>query len=136
MFKNIFAKICDFIQWTKKWHITHLIIVPPFVANSLINVLQYLMFFEGDTIKDRLESLLFFNLYGYIFFICVVILPCLLAYIIVLIYILVKKKPIYISNNFLLYNKFYHFIYILSTLQFLWFIFAIFCMIFQKIFYN
>ena len=116
MFKNIFQKITGIIQWTKKWHFFHLILVPPFVANCLLNVYQIFALF--DNYPDAIYGFLCFNILGYIIiFKYLLFCPCLLVYITVLIYIWIKKKPLHISNDFLLHNRIYNFIFILAILQ-------------------
>ncbi len=118
MFKNIFQKIIGIIQWTKKWHFFHLILVPPFVISCLIDLYPILSFFNS-TNEDWIY-LPFWNYFVYVTLFCIMFSINLFIYAIVLIYIFIRKKTIYISNDFLLYNKFYNFVYILSLLQLFW----------------
>lgn len=105
MIKVLIQKFNNFIQWTKKWHVCHL----------FIHIYMILFYFiitsnleNSNYISDKLiiiSLVFYFMLYW--------------SYPIILIVSIIshlKKKTVFISNEFLLHNKLYNLYYYLSFL--------------------
>ena len=126
MVKNFFNSINNAIQWTKKWHFMHLFFVLAFVLDFLLVsfylFIGYLSVGAGEPSKDALEETLNIYILGDFCFLYILFIPALVLSILFAIINFIKFSKPYVVNGFLLYNKYYHLIYIFSIARILFYI--------------
>ena len=105
MFKKIFKRINDFIQWTKKWHFFHVFMLP---AIPMLLLFFLIIFIDRHSINaDTFDTCFMLSLLCYIqsFFIALII------QIFFFIFKAILRQNCKITNKFLLNNKIYNSIY-------------------------
>ena len=124
MLKNIFSKINNFIQWTKKWHFFHV-----FLISSSFVMLMFTIFSIMD--PDWIGELKFTYFFlSFLIFVFAIIIALIIQILFSIINFCVYKN-IQIRNHFLSKNKIYNGIYyFLSLYTIVSFIILIFSLIF------
>ncbi len=129
MFRKFIEKYYNFIQWTKKWHFFHILVIIPGILTlwAIIYCCSFYIFDRPTNISfdnnglDLIFAPFVLGFSEYIMF--------FIAAGIELIIILIRaiaRKPFCVLSNFLSNNKFYNFIYcfffsliVLTILEFL-----------------
>ena len=122
LLKSFFNKFNAFVQWTKKWHLLHIIsILLTFVLTLL------LISYNFELTLEIIEECIF-GITVYLYPI-VLIISTLLAIIVALVKFF-TKQPIYVENKFLLSNPAYNIIYFLNLI----YILSVYLMLFVSLF--
>lgn len=133
MLKNVIAKINNFIQWTKKWHFFHALLVPNTFAFIIICLV---MFKCGSLLKEyysSIEVIIVFFTMCYLAEITFIIIA-LCAQIFFLLFNWTKSHNTSIKNSFLLNNKTYSILYIIAFLYNILCLLSFICFILLSIF--
>ena len=135
MLKNLITRINNFIQWTKKWHFFHLLLVPNAFACFLICLIMFKYVLLLKEYYSSLEILIVFFVISYFATtILIIIALCIQAFL--LIYNWIKFHNINIKNRFLLNNKLYNILYVIAFIyNFLCFL-SFICFMILSIFTN
>ena len=135
MLKNLITRINNFIQWTKKWHFFHLLLVPNEFAFFLICLIMFKYVLLLKEYYSSLEILIVFFVISYFATtILIIIALCIQAFL--LIYNWIKFHNISIKNRFLLNNKLYNILYVIAFIyNFLCFL-SFICFMILSIFTN
>ena len=113
MFKKIFKRINDFIQWTKKWHFFHVFIIPnTFTFMFICFVMPKCSLLLMDYYSNAEIVIIFFTICFLALITHAIIALC--AQIFFLLSNWIKSHNINIKNKFLLNNKFYNILYIIG----------------------
>ena len=126
--KEILNSINDFIQWTKKWHICHLMftgtITIIIISITTLLVLDIQKTTHSTKIHNYCPIFEDFNNFDWLslgifeLFVCFVLMLfiSLLIYIVIIIVKHLNSKHIHVVNKFLLHNKIYNLYYYFSFL--------------------
>lgn len=121
----------DIIQWTKKWHFFHFLLVPPFLTAYVPVIFLYLFFlclqivniFLGAPVeifftKEEAGPFLFYIDMMYSVTLLFSYYVAIFLQICFFIFKLIFHEPIQIQWKFILNNRSYNIVYILSILAF------------------
>lgn len=126
MIRKFINKLYNFIQWTKKWHFCHLLLVPVFLTTiltgDLIGIFFFIYLVMQLKFREAFLTFLYYHLLFYALVIYCITIPVTIMTIYFAIINFIKSKKPFIFNGFLLNNKYYNLIYIISLFNFFCFI--------------
>ena len=123
MFRRFIEKIYNFIQWTKKWHFVHLLLVPTmlvtFYVSDLVIVSSVITKFVVRDYRTILYGVRDTHFHYYVYILFRMLIPAIIGEIFFVVFNSIRSKKLYVTNNFLLHDEIYNIAFVLSLIYFI-----------------
>ena len=125
--KKVLKSIYNFLMMLKRYHATHALIIPNalymILTHALVDILYIIGFIQSPPYPTEPDYNIFFcylvGAAGVVIAIPAMLIFFALFLVINILVRIIRWKPIYVKSNFLLNNKFYNVIYLLTILHIL-----------------